>query len=517
MNLAIAPNRDEDGRVIDGILAHAAERPDDIALICGDAQGSWRQLRTETLAMAGAIAATGSTGDRVVLLGDVSIGLVTAYLAVIAAGQCAVPLQTSAHPEALAGMIGNCAPGLIFADGKYLGALKPFISPEIVTVRPDREAGELNDFVAGSHPLPAPRQVPPENAFNIIYSSGTTGTAKGIVHSHAMRYRQASRGVFDLDPFSTMLLATPLYSNTTLMPLLMTLLHGGRVVMMQKFDAEGYLDLAEKYAATHTMLVPVQYQRILSADSFAGRNLTHFRVKQSTGAPLPATDKLRVAQEWPGRFIEVYGLTEGGCTCMLDVTAHPDKAHTVGKPAPGNEIRVVDEEGYDVPVGERGEVIGRSAMMMSGYFRNPAADEAFYWRNKDGVLYHRTGDIGVFDEDGFLTLVDRKKDVIISGGFNIYASDIEEKLREHPDIEDAVVIAIPNEKWGETPLGVVVARPGARIEPAQIREWVNARLGKMQRVSRIELRGELPRSAVGKVLKQELKKPYWGDASGPAD
>ena len=368
---------------------------------------------------------------------------------------------------------------------------------------------EIADFAASASPLTAPLEVAPESAFNIIYSSGTTGRAKGIVHSHLMRHRQTVRDVFAISQTSTMLLATPLYSNTTLMPLLMTLFHGGKLVMMRKFDAEAYLDLAERYGATHTMLVPVQYQRILAAESFARRDLSRFEVKQSTGAPMPRADKRALAERWPGRFVEIYGLTEGGCTCMLEVTAHPDKAHTVGRPAPGNDIRVIDDAGNDVPIGSRGEVIGRSGAMMSGYFRNPEADAAFYWRDANGVLYHRTGDIGFFDEDGFLTLVDRRKDVIISGGFNIYASDIEDKLLSHPSIAEAAVIGMPSDKWGETPLALVIAKPGIGVDTEDIRDWVNARLGKMQRVAAVELRNELPRSALGKVLKRELKQPYW--------
>lgn len=516
MNLKAEQSSDVDeGRLLAVVLGHADDLPDDIALICGDAQRTWKQLRTETLALAGAINARVPTaGDRVVLLGDVSMELVTAYLAIIAAGKCAVPLQTSAHPEALAGMVGDCAPGLVFADEKYLDRLQPLLKADVTAVRLDGHTDDLKNFVSGAQPLDGPQIVSPESPFNIIYSSGTTGKAKGIVQSHRMRYRQTSRSLFGLSPASTMLLATPLYSNTTLMPMLCSFFHGARVVMMPKFDAEGYLDLAEQYAATHTMLVPVQYQRILAAPSFAGRDLSHFQIKQSTGAPIPAADKQRIAGEWPGRFLEVYGLTEGGCTCILDANAHPDKAHTVGKPAAGNDIRVINDDGRDVPMGERGEIIGRSAMMMSGYFRNQAANDAFYWRDKDGTLYHRTGDIGVFDEDGFLTLVDRKKDVIISGGFNIYASDIEEKLLEHSDIADACVIAIPSEKWGETPLGLVVAKPDTHIDPTEILEWVNGRLGKMQRAAAIELRSELPRNAAGKVLKQDLKKPYWENVNG---
>ena len=506
MTIANAEHVPSDPPLIGSMLRHADTRPDEIAIICEEKALTWRQLQDAVLSMAGAITPFGETGDRVVLLGDVSEQLIVSYLAVIAAGRCAVPLQTSAHPDSLVGMIANAEPLIVLGDRQYLDPLTSRIADGVSLVRLD-DPSSLEGFIAGSAPLNAAMDVPPETPFNIIYSSGTTGKAKGIVHSHGMRQRQTERSVFEIGPQSTMLLATPLYSNTTLMPTLMALYHGAKLVMMRKFNAEQYLDLAEEYQATHTMLVPVQYQRILDAGSFSRRNLGSFKVKPSTGAPIPRDDKRRIATEWPGRFVEVYGLTEGGCTCMLDVGAYPDKAHTVGKPAPGNEIRVIDENGNDMPTGTR------SAMMMTGYFRNPQADAEFYWRDRDGTLYHRTGDIGMFDEDGFLILVDRKKDIIISGGFNIYASDIEDLLRAHDGIAEAAVIGIPSDRWGETPLAFVVAKPGAELDAEAIKGWVNERLGKTQRVSAVEIRTNLPRSALGKVLKPELRKPYWETAN----
>ena len=324
-----------------------------------------------------------------------------------------------------------------------------------------------------------------------------------------MRYRQASRGLFGIGATSTMLLATPLYSNTTIMPMLATLFHGGHVVLMRKFSVTAYLGLAMQHRATHTMLVPVQYQRILAEPSFDAHDLSAFAIKQCTGAPLTAALKRAVIDRWPGRLLEIYGLTEGGCTCILDVASAPDKAHTVGRPAAGNDIRIIDEAGNLLPVGQAGELVGRSPTMMSRYFGNPAATEAFYWRDADGTLFHRTGDIGAFDTEGFLTLLDRKKDMIISGGFNIYASDLERMLLEHPDIEDAAVIAVPSEQWGETPLGLVVVRPGAEANGADLLVWAHSRVAKLQRLSAIELRPTLPRSPAGKLLKPEMKKPYW--------
>lgn len=498
----------DEGRLLQILLRHGLERPADDALICDGERLSWGELRSRVLSIAGAIrASAGEEPARVALIGDVSADMVIAYLATVAAGHCAVPLQTSLKQDALAGMIRDCEPALVFAASAWNGAVSDAVTEATQVI--GLGDGSFQHFAERVSPLSEAVIAAPEADFNIIYSSGTTGQPKGIVHSHSMRYRQAARDVFSITPESTMLLATPLYSNTTLMPLLMGLVHGGRVALMPKFDAEAYLDLAETLGATHTMLVPVQYKRILDAESFGRRDLSRFAVKQSTGAPLSVQDKRRIAAGWPGRMIEVYGLTEGGCTCMLDVTRFPDKLHTVGRPAAGNDVRVIDDEGNDAPVGERGEIIGRSPTMMSGYFRNAEATEAFRWRDRDGTVYHRTGDIGVFDADGFLTLVDRKKDVIISGGFNIYASDLEEVLLRHPAVADATVIGVPSDKWGETPLGLVVGRPDADISPSGLLDWVNGQVGKMQRLSAIEIRSALPRSAVGKVLKQDLKRPYW--------
>ncbi len=499
----------EEGRLLARLLAHGLERPGDEALRCGSASLSWEALREAVLETAGSLAPVIMDGNsRIGLLGTASVELVVAYLAIAAAGGCAVPLPVSAHRDALSAMMSDCHPDLVIAHQENAELVRGVAGTPVLAVMPGEglPRGFLEEPPLEYAPLCAP-----EAAFNIIYSSGTTGLPKGIVHSHAMRYRQASRSLFGIERGSTMLLATPLYSNTTLMPLLAALFHGGRVILMPKFDAERYLDIAEAERVTHTMLVPVQYQRLLDLPSFSERDLSAFRMKQCTGAPLPAAVKRGAVERWPGRFLEIYGLTEGGCTCILDASAFPDKAHTVGRPADGNDVRIIDEEGRFLPAGMRGEIVGRSATMMSGYFRNDAANAAFRWRDAEGTVFHRTGDIGMFDEDGFLVLLDRKKDMIISGGFNIYASDLEEKLLSHPDVAGAAVIAVPSERWGETPFGLVVAREGAMVDPGELLAWTNAQLGKMQRLSGVELRDALPRSNVGKLLKQELRRPYWED------
>jgi long-chain acyl-CoA synthetase len=201
-------------------------------------------------------------------------------------------------------------------------------------------------------------------------------------------------------------------------------------------------------------------------------------------------------------------MTEGGGTCMLAAHEQPTKLHTVGPPAEGHDIRLIDEAGRELPRGAMGEVVGHSAGMMAGYHGQPEKTAEAEWFDASGKRFIRTGDIGRFDEDGFLTLLDRRKDMIISGGFNIYPSDLEAVLREHPDVAEAAVAGVPSERWGETPAAWLVARAGATLDAEAVRAWANARLGKMQRIAFAAVVDELPRSAIGKVLKRELRDRF---------
>jgi len=201
---------------------------------------------------------------------------------------------------------------------------------------------------------------------------------------------------------------------------------------------------------------------------------------------------------------------------LLAAHEHPDKLHTVGRPAPGSEFRLIDEEGKVVSDGEAGEIVGRSGSMMTGYHNQPDKTAEAEWYDADGVRFIRTGDIGRFDSDGFLILGDRKKDMVISGGFNVYPSDLEEVLRQHAEVAEVAVIGVPSKEWGETPVGFVVPRPGATVTPTELLEWANGRLGKMQRLSAVQFIDTLPRSPIGKVLKRELRDVFLESPSNPA-
>jgi len=205
-------------------------------------------------------------------------------------------------------------------------------------------------------------------------------------------------------------------------------------------------------------------------------------------------------------------MTEGGGSCGLQCHEFPDKLHTVGRPLPGHDIRLIDEDGKEVAQGEIGEVVGRSGAMMVGYHNQPGKTSEAEWWSPDGLRFIRTGDVGRFDEDGFLTLMDRKKDMIISGGFNIYPSDLEAELVKHEAVLEAAVVGVPSDAWGETPVAFVSLKPGKGIAADELKAWMNAKVGKTQRLADLQLVEALPRSHIGKVLKRELRDGYRGAA-----
>jgi acyl-CoA synthetase (AMP-forming)/AMP-acid ligase II len=492
------------------IAAHAQAAPEAIAFAVDDGVMCWRTLDEHTRRIAQALVAAGIVpGDRVALLGAASCAYVECLFGIVAARACAVPLPVSASEQTLQALLADSGAKLLLVDPEAAGSLQAPAGLRVITL--DGSFAQWRD-AAPTVELPLAQA---DDAFNIIYSSGTTGAPKGIVHTHGMRQAQARRGGFGFSPEARTLLSTPTYSNTTIVPMLGTVANGGCSVLMRKFDAGRWLALAQQHRATHTMLVPVQYKRILAHPDFERTDLSNLQLSQSTGAPMDLALKQDILARWPGRFREVYGITEGGVSFFLDARDHPDKLGTVGKPGYGTEVFLLDEDGRRITQGTEGavgEVVGRSPYMMTGYHNRPESTAQIRWLDEHGTVYHRTGDIGRFDADGFLTLLDRAKDVIISGGHNVYAADLEAVIAKHEDVQDATVIGVPSEAWGETPLALVVLRPGARTDAGALKDWVNAQVGKTQRLSAVELRTELPRSALGKLSKKELRAPYWAAA-----
>ncbi len=513
----------EPGQSVSSMIAESAARHGGrSALVCGDRRISWARFNGRVNRVANALLAAGlEHGGKVAILGRNSPQYLEVFVGTIRAGGCIVPLSAMASSETLERMVADSdARFFLLADdcrdlaepfGERLRGLVPggrialdFSADGWVDYAAWRDAASDQDPGVA---------IGLEDDFNIIYSSGTTGVPKGILHGNGVRTQLCqtfANWAFASD--SVTVLSTPLYSNTTIVALLPTLAHGGTVVLMRRFDVEAYLRLVQEEKATHTMLVPVQYQRIMEHSKFADFDLTSMRVKFSTSAPFRAALKRDVLDRFPGLLIEIYGLIEGGGATVLNCSEFPDKLGSVGQPGIGATIKVIDDDGNEVPPGVTGEIVGRSSAMMKGYFNASGKTDEILWRDADGDVYFRSGDMGRFDEEGFLWLGDRKKDMIISGGLNIYANDLELVLLDHPAVDDVAVIAVPSETWGETPLALVVPKAGSAEKPEAVKEWANARLGKAERLSAVEFRDHLPRNPIGKVLKRQLREPYWKEA-----
>jgi long-chain acyl-CoA synthetase len=498
------------GSIPDLIRAQADWRPGHPALIQDGQKLSYRELDTMMDQVACALQRDHvQVGDAIGICATASLDYAVLFMGVLRAGMVVVPLAPSTTAEGLAAMMQDAQVKMLFVDAAAVATLAP-VRERIaaLTVALDGSGSELafKQWLGAPGCTPEAVACAPHWAFNLIYSSGTTGAPKGIIQPHVMRWEHVQRGIgIGYGPDAVTLLSTPLYSNTTLVSFFATLSLGGSVLLMAKFDAAAYLALAQQYRVTHTMLVPVQYQRLLAMPDFDSYDLSSFIAKFCTSAPFSAALKTDVLKRWPGRLTELYGMTEGGGTCILMAHEHPDKLHTVGRPGLGSTFHLIDDDGNLVAPGASGEIVGRSDSMMSGYHNQRAKTTEAEWHDADGLRYIRTGDIGRFDSDGFLVLGDRKKDMLISGGLNIYPSDLEAVLQQHAAVVEVAVIGVPSKTWGETPLAFVVLRAASALPAKELLEWANARLGKMQRLCAVQFVDTLPRSAIGKVLKRELR------------
>lgn len=504
----------EFGTLTDFIAIHAKEKSDKTAISCDEHELTYSALQDEMNRFAVALQRAGlKPKDSVSMCAVNSTNYAVAFLGTLLAGMTVAPLAPSSTPDDLIGMIEDSGAKLFFTDAASYAALKDKLADLDIQVLRFDLTGENSfaDFLAEPGAKPEAVEIDPDQAFNIIYSSGTTGTPKGIVQSHKMRWAH-TRPVepVGFGETAVTLFSTPLYSNTTLVAFIPTLSGGGTVVLMSKFNTEKYLQLAEKWRVTHTMLVPVQYQRLMDFDDFDKYDLSSFEQKLCTSAPFNAKLKREILDRWPGGLTEYYGMTEGGGSCSLECHTYPDKLHTVGQPLPGHDIRIIDEDGNELPAGQTGEIVGSSGAIMNGYHNKPDKTKETEWYSPEGIRFIRTGDVGRYDEDGFITLMDRKKDMIISGGFNIYPSDIEHLLRKHDDITDVAVVGVESREWGETPVAFIVLKAGSTETTDSIKSWANGQLGKTQRVSDVVIRKDLPRSAIGKILKRELRDIYAG-------
>lgn len=480
------------------------------AIIFGSEALSWSDLEAQTNQLANALIASGaSRGSAVGVVMNNGASMVVAMIGIMKAGACSVPINLSVTDEAMAAMLDDAAVSAVISttaqsdrSAAYCAARNNILhiadEAALKTFSKDAPDRVPNIDITASDPL------------NIIYSSGTTGMPKGIVHTHAarrdwaydlaiaLRYNGACKTLFTIG----------LYSNISWVGMLCTLLAGGTMVVQESFNTTAALKAIETHAITNFAMVPIQLQRLLEDPHAQTANLSSIQAIMSCGSPLHADLKHALFERLgPTSVIELFGLTEG-----LITTLEPEEAAgrmaSVGKPLIGTDIKIIGDDDTEQPAGAAGEVVGVGRILMPGYLNRPDATADATWVDATGRHWFRTGDIGYLDDDGYLYIVDRKKDMILSGGQNIYPQDIEATLIQHEGVTEVAVIGVPSERWGETPIAVVVPNKAGAISETDLLNWANTKLGKQQRLSAIAFVDTLPRNANGKILKRELREHY---------
>ncbi|MBO6949369.1 MAG: acyl--CoA ligase [Rhodospirillales bacterium] len=509
MNIGTLPSR------------HARYRGDHTAVVFKDQRLTFRQLNARINRLANAMLGAGIVkGDKVATILPNCLELLDLYWAAAKIGAVVVPSSTLLQEAGLKALLNKSDCVMVVSAPSFAGTLNA-VRANVPGVPADRwilTGSTVPDHFTSYDDFVAPQSVeePPdagidlEDPYNIIYSSGTTGEPKGIIHTHRIRGNYASifASQWRMTPESVVMHAGSIVFNGSFLTLMPWMFVGCTYVLMPGFNAKDVIDVIDTEKVTHTILVPSQIVAVMNEPGFDPKRLESLEMLQTVGAPLHLEHKQKLIKALPGRFYELYGLTEGFMT-VLDKNDVERKTGSVGAPIPFYEMKIVDADGKELPVGKAGEICGRGPMMMPGYYKRPDLTAETI---VDGWLH--TGDIGYVDDDGFLFLVDRKKELIISGGVNVFPRDIEEIAVEHPDISEAAVFGVPDDKWGETPVGAVVLKKGAKATAEDIKAWINGRVqAKFQRLSDVVVLDDLPRNIAGKTLKREIKARYLGESA----
>jgi fatty-acyl-CoA synthase/long-chain acyl-CoA synthetase len=508
----------------DILSAYAAAQPDKPGVIDDKGDGNvivwtYAELEAQSNRVANTLLALGSgPGRKVIWCGPNSPEVVAVMNATRKIGAVAVPLNYRLTPEEAVYVINHSDAEIAYVDAEYAGLFAGLRGqlPRVAHIlavggpAPEGMIGDA-DIAAASGQAPDVGEASGTGG-TMIYTSGTTGKPKGAVRTGAPDPAAigALLALFGYRPDDVYLTSGPLYHSGPSAFMAAGQAYGQTVVVQRKFDPEDWLRLVDAYQVSSTFSAPALIRRVcaLPAEVKDRYDRSSMRVMLANAAPWSFALKQQYVADFPPESLwEVYGSTELGVDSVLEPKDQMRKPGSCGKPAPGIEIRLLDDDGREVTgtgPDHPGEVYVRSQSVFDTYYKNDAS----YDENSRGD-FHTVGDIAYWDDEGYLYICDRKTDMIISGGMNIYPAEIEAALEQHPEIYDVAVFGIPSDEWGEVVHATVVASPGSSLSAGQVTAFAREHLASYKVPRSVDFTGELPRTGSGKILKRELRAPFW--------
>ena len=497
--------------LIGDILRITATRlPAKTAVICGHRRIDYATLEAKANQFAHALMARGlGVGDNLAIQSSNQLEYPIVHFGVAKSGAVLVHLSARYFQDELVYVLNKADAKLIVVEDA-LGAQMAEVQKQVPGLAAIVPLSTVDEFCAGHPETPPEVAIDPAAACSMTYTGGTTGFPKGTLVSHRARAANmlAVLAQFDLREDDVVAVATPLFHVAGLAVWYQPAVAlGATCVFLPRWDTGAFIEAVEREAITNAFFVPTQLNDLLHHPDFSRARLASLKTVSFAGAPMPLPLIQALMEALPdGTFIENYGQSETGPLTVCRTSERHDKLGSIGLPAVGVELRIVDPEGNVQPPGEVGEIITRGDHIMLGYHGEPEQTAALF---KSGPEWLWTGDLGRRDEDGYITLVDRSRDIVIIGGENVYPAEVENALYGHDAVEECAVFGIPHERLGEVPAAAVVLKAGAKAEEDELIDFCAARIARNKRPRKIDFVSALPRTAVGKIQRNILRDPYW--------